>query len=145
MRPKPKRAPSPKGIEATAGEIVTACDGLKAFIKVGFPIEFSSDLHERLQALRMAAEPLIDARDEMVKRFAKRKRGAIVYGDKPGEIVLDPNRLSKFHEESARWATQKRFVAVDPIRRSEIPHKVNGRDVILAGEVLDQLGPFLIG
>jgi hypothetical protein len=133
-----------KGITATAAEIVSGAVGLKQLIAIPFPVEVSTELHEKLQTLRFAASPLEDARDALVKKYAKRKRGQIVYGDKPGQVVIDPNRLAKFNAEFETWSKQKRVVAIEPVRRSEIPHKVNGEDVILAGAVFDQLGPFLV-
>lgn len=138
---KPKK---PSGITASAAQIVEAEAGLRALIEIEFPVEISTEFHEKLQAVRIAATPLQASRDALVKAYAKRKGGQIVYGSKPGEIVLDPNRVGKFNAEYAKWAAQQRLVAVEPIRRAEIPHKVDGKDVILAGKVFERLGPFLV-
>jgi hypothetical protein len=146
---KPARGTKPtkpaKGtMNVTAGEILSGVDGMQQLCKLAVPVEIGTDWHIALQALRFAAKPLEDIRDKKVQEYAKKKGGKIVYGDQPGQIVLDPNRLSKFNEEMATFAKKRIDVAVTPISRAEIPRKVNGKDVVIAPEVFELLGPFLV-
>lgn len=124
--------------------LLAAVEGFAALIKIGFPVELSLQYQQSLQALRFATKPVEDERDRLVLACAKRKKGAVVYGDQPNQVVIEPAKVAHYTAELDRLMRLERAVDVTPVKRSEIPRKVNGRDVIMPGDIFEQLGPFLV-
>ncbi len=131
-------------IEVSGGEVLAAVKGYRELIKTGFPIELSMEWQKALQALRLAATPIEEERTRVAEKYAKRKGKRIVLGEEPGTIVIDDARREAFSKDYAALMNTRHTVRAQPVSRKSIPRKVNGRDIVIAGEVFDLLGPFLV-
>lgn len=141
--PRPAEKPAVGTMTATSAEILAGRDGFASLIAIGFPVDTSLDWQKNLQALRMAAKPIEDERDRLVNACALKKGGKVVPGEQPGTIVIDPKQVARYTRDYETIMSKVHTVAVTPVRRSEIPRKVNGKDIIVKNE-FDLLGPFLI-
>ena len=131
------------GLDLTNAEILDAAEGFARLLKVRFPATLSFALQRRYQAVKFAAVPVNKARTASVNRFTKKdRRGQPVPGAEPGTVVLTDG--AAFTAESTALFKVRQRVHIEPLTRSEIPEKVDGKPVVIEGEVWELLGPLLV-
>lgn len=128
------------GLDLSNEEILNAGEGLKRLLALRLPVALSLDLRQRFQVIKFAAEPVNDARDALVKRFAKKDRkGNAIAGEASGTVVL--RDADGFKKESLTLLKARQRLKVTPIKRADIPERVDGKLLTIEGEVWELLGP----
>lgn len=131
------------GVELTNGQILDAAEGFVRLLRVRLPTTLTFALQRRYQALKYTAVPVNEARTALVARFTKRDRkGRAIAGAEPGTVLIAD--VATFNAELGALLKVRQRVQVTALKRSEIPEKVDGKPVVLEGEVWELLGPLLI-
>ena len=143
-KPAPVKAPTngkaTAGLELTYAQVLDAAEAMARLLKVPLPSVLSLGLHQRYQVLKFVAGPVLDADKALAERFTKK--------DRKGKPVLDNGRgvlrdKEKYWRERADLMATKTRVKVEPLERDTLPEKVDGKPVVVAGEVWELLGPLL--
>jgi hypothetical protein len=123
-------------------QILDSADGFARLLRVRLPAVLSMDLQLNFQALKFAATPVNDADTALADRFAKKDRkGRPVIAENGGTALRDP---AEYWKERKAMLAKRQRVKVTPLKRSDIPEKVDGKPVIIEGEVFELLGPLLV-
>lgn len=131
-------------LELTNEQIRQASAGVVLLLKERLPREIGWALQTRNQALKFALAPVDAEHDRLVQQYARRDRKKrVISGDIPGSVQIAPGKEDAFKEATdGLWATTQR-VAIEPIKRADIPERVEGRPLVVPGIVWDFLDSIL--
>lgn len=131
-------------LDLSTEEIFGAVDGLTMLLEERLPVDFATAQQVRLQALKFAEAPLRAAAEGVAKKHAKKdKRGNFVPGDEPGSIKIA--NVNGYNEEIKILSTKRHKIRLTRIKKSEIPQKVDGKPLVVAGKVWGLLKPIMEG
>jgi hypothetical protein len=139
----PRRAtPTKETTTCSAREVIDALKGFRSLIAIGFPVDFSLAMRQRVQALRFAATPIEEELDALTMRCAKRKGNALVASPAAGQVVLDERKIDRYNTERRKILGTMHTIAALPIHLADVPREVNGAEIVIKDE-FELLGPFL--
>lgn len=129
-------------LELTNEQIRKAARGIELLLQERLPRTVGIELQSRYQVLTFTLVPVSAENDRLVKMYAKKdKKGQPIRSDDGRGFVLHPPTSERCVAEiAALWATKQR-VNISPMKQSDIPEKIEGKSLVVAGIVWEFMAP----